>query len=110
MKQDGLARHIGVSNFTVAQIAEAVAVATEPLVCDQVECHPYLDQSKVFAACRAHGMATVAYSRSPAATPRTTGVLARIGAAQKNPRRKSACAIWCSRRSSSFRAPANWNG
>ena len=31
VKRDGFARHIGVSNFTVAQIEEAVAIATEPL-------------------------------------------------------------------------------
>ena len=40
VKRDGLARHIGVSNFTVALIEEALRRATEPLVCDQVECHP----------------------------------------------------------------------
>ena len=40
VKRDGLARHIGVSNFTVALIEEATKIATEPLVCDQVECHP----------------------------------------------------------------------
>ena len=57
VKRDGLARHIGVSNFTVALIGEALRLATEPLVCDQVECHPFLDQSKLIAACRAarHG-------------------------------------------------------
>ena len=32
------------------------------LVCNQFECHPFLDQSKVIAACRKHGMAAVAYS------------------------------------------------
>src|SRR5580693_3372895 len=62
VKRDGLARHIGVSNFTVALIDKALAAASEPLVCDQVECHPFLDQSKVIKACRAHGMAVVAYS------------------------------------------------
>src|SRR5205807_325620 len=46
-KKSGLARHIGVSNFTVALIEEAVAACSEPLVCDQVEYHPYLDQSRV---------------------------------------------------------------
>ena len=30
--------------------------------CNQVECHPFLDQSKVIAACRQHGMAVIAYS------------------------------------------------
>src|SRR6201984_525200 len=46
-KRLGLARHIGVSNFTVALIEEAIAVCPEPLVCDQVEYHPYLAQTKV---------------------------------------------------------------
>jgi 2,5-diketo-D-gluconate reductase B len=62
VKRDGLARHIGVSNFTVALIEQAVAATSEPLVFNQIECHPFLDQSKVIAACRRHGMAVVAYS------------------------------------------------
>ena len=62
VRQQGLARHIGVSNFTVALIEEAVASCPEPLVCDQVEYHPYLDQTKVREACARHGMALVAYS------------------------------------------------
>ena len=62
VKKLGMARHIGVSNFTVALIDEAVAACPEPLVCDQVEYHPYLDQTKVREACARHGMAVVAYS------------------------------------------------
>jgi len=58
----GMARHIGVSNFTVALIDEAVAACSQPLVCDQVEYHPYLDQTKVLEACARHGLALVAYS------------------------------------------------
>ena len=50
------------SNFTVALIEEAVASCSEPLVCDQVEYHPYLDQIRVREACLRHGMALVAYS------------------------------------------------
>ena len=68
-KRLGLARHIGVSNFTVALIEKAVAACPEPLVCNQVEYHPYLDQAKVMAACARHGMALVAYS--PVAKGRT---------------------------------------
>jgi len=83
VRRDGLARHIGVSNFTVALIADALAVATEPLVCDQVECHPFLDQSKVLAACRRHGMALVAYSPLARGQFRRNEVLNRIGAAHK---------------------------
>src|SRR5450830_1089586 len=62
MKREGYAKAIGVSNFTVALLDEANKVSSEPLVCNQVECHPYLDQDKVIAACRKHGMAMVAYS------------------------------------------------
>ena len=83
VKRDGLARHIGISNFTVALIEEAVRIATEPLVCDQVECHPFLDQSKVIAACREHGMALVAYSPIARGNAKNDKVLARIGAAHK---------------------------
>jgi 2,5-diketo-D-gluconate reductase B len=81
VKRDGLTRHIGVSNFTVKLVAEAVQLASEPLVCDQVECHPFLDQSKVIAACRKRGMAVVAYSPIARGGARNDKVLARIGAA-----------------------------
>jgi 2,5-diketo-D-gluconate reductase B len=81
VKKLGIARHIGVSNFTVALIEEAIAACPEPLVCDQVEYHPYLDQTKVKEACTQHGMALVAYS--PIAKGRVKGdaTLARIGQA-----------------------------
>jgi diketogulonate reductase-like aldo/keto reductase len=62
MKTMGFARHIGISNFTVALVEEAVRLASEPLVTDQIECHPYLDQSKVIAASRRHGLSITAYS------------------------------------------------
>src|ERR1700744_2150583 len=62
VRQLGLARHIGVSNFTVALIEQAVKACPAPLVCDQVEYHPYLDQTRVRAACGEHGMALGAYS------------------------------------------------
>lgn len=83
VKRDGLARHIGVSNFTVAMIEEASRISSEPLICDQVECHPYLDQSKVIAACRAHGMALVAYSPIARGNARNDKVLTSIGVAHK---------------------------
>ncbi len=81
VKKLGMARHIGVSNFTVALIDEAVAACPEPLVCDQVEYHPYLDQTKVKDACARHGMAVVAYS--PVAKGRIRGdeTLTRVGQA-----------------------------
>jgi len=62
MKQEGLTRHIGISNFTVDIVAQAVKLATEPLVTNQIEWHPYIDQSKVVDACRRHGLSVTAYS------------------------------------------------
>jgi diketogulonate reductase-like aldo/keto reductase len=61
VKARGLARNIGVSNFPTALLAEAIAASETPLAVNQVESHPYLDQAKVHAACRAAGMAMVAY-------------------------------------------------
>jgi len=79
VKRMGLARHIGVSNFTVALIEEAVKLADEPLVCNQIEVHPFIDQSKLIAACRRHGMAVVAYSPVARGGVSRDKVLARIG-------------------------------
>ena len=79
VKQLGMARHIGVSNFTVALIDEAIAACPEPLVCDQVEYHPYLDQAKVKDACARHGMAVVAYSPVARGRIKNDETLARIG-------------------------------
>src|SRR5215467_516732 len=62
MKQAGFARHIGISNFTVPLIEEALKLATEPLVTDQIEWHPYLDQAEIVSACRKRGLAVTAYS------------------------------------------------
>jgi diketogulonate reductase-like aldo/keto reductase len=78
-KQLGLTRHIGISNFTVALIEEAVATCPEPLVCDQVEYHPYLDQAKVREACAKHQMALVAYSPIAKGSIRKDKTLQRIG-------------------------------
>jgi 2,5-diketo-D-gluconate reductase B len=83
VKRDGLARHIGVSNFTVPLLEQALQISSEPLVCNQFECHPFLDQSKLIAACRQHGVAIVAYS--PIAQGRVRGdeILTAIGAVHK---------------------------
>ncbi len=60
-KKDGKAKHIGVANFTTKMLDEAWAVTSEPLVCNQIEMHPFINQDKVVAASKKHGMAVVAY-------------------------------------------------
>jgi 2,5-diketo-D-gluconate reductase B len=81
VKRAGLAKHIGVANFNVAMIEEAHKLATEPLAALQIEVHPYLDQSKVIAAARAHGMAVVAYCPLARGKVPADEVLNRIGRA-----------------------------
>lgn len=61
VRDRGLTRHIGVSNFTVALVEEATALSRHPLACNQIEYHPYLNQDRVLAACRRHGIAVVSY-------------------------------------------------
>lgn len=61
LKQAGKVKNIGVSNFSTALIAEAVKLSDAPLATNQVEYHPYLDQSKVLAEVRQHGMSLTSY-------------------------------------------------
>jgi diketogulonate reductase-like aldo/keto reductase len=81
VKRDGLVRHIGVSNYTVALLEQADRLAEHRLVCNQIEMHPFLDQSKVVNACRALEMAVVAYSPIARGGAGHDAVLERVGKA-----------------------------
>jgi 2,5-diketo-D-gluconate reductase B len=61
MKRRGLARHIGVANFNVTLLEQAIRLSPEPLTALQAEFHPLLDQSRMIAACRRHGLAFIGY-------------------------------------------------
>ncbi|HEX3347888.1 MAG TPA: aldo/keto reductase [Acetobacteraceae bacterium] len=61
LQAGGLAKHIGVSNFPVALMRRCIEEARAPIVCNQVEYHVMLDQTKVLAYARAHGIAVTAY-------------------------------------------------
>jgi diketogulonate reductase-like aldo/keto reductase len=60
-KRQGLARHIGVANFNIALLDQATQLCPEPLVVLQAEYHPYLEQTKLLAAARRHGLAFIAH-------------------------------------------------
>jgi len=60
-KQQGLTRHVGVANFNIALLDQAIALCPEPLVTLQAEYHPYLDQTTLLNACRARGLIYTAY-------------------------------------------------
>jgi 2,5-diketo-D-gluconate reductase B len=80
-KTKGQTKHVGVANFTSAMLDEATKLSTEPLVTNQIEVHPFLDQTKVLAACRRHGISVTAYC--PIARGKVPGndVIERIGKA-----------------------------
>ena len=61
VQERGLARNIGISNFTRELIDQAIETSGRPLVTNQVEYHPYLDQRPVLDKLSAHGMALTAY-------------------------------------------------
>ena len=60
-KRDGKAKNVGVANFNIALLEDAIRLCPEPIVNVQVEYHPYLDQTKLLAAVRRLGLAMTAY-------------------------------------------------
>lgn len=60
-RRRGLARHVGVANFTIALLDEAAKLCPEPLAALQAEYHPYLDQTKLLSAARERGLVFIAY-------------------------------------------------
>jgi 2,5-diketo-D-gluconate reductase B len=61
LKSAGKVRALGVSNFTVGHMREAVKLSKSPVVCNQVEYHLLLSQQPVMAYAREHGIAITAY-------------------------------------------------
>ena len=82
-KRRGLTRHIGVSNFSSALLREAVGFAAEPIVANQCECYPGMDQDELIDACRKAGVAFVSYRPLGKGAILRNSTLARIAAAHK---------------------------
>jgi len=57
----GKVRHMGVSNFSTALVAEAVDDLGHDILCNQVEYHPYLSQMAVRKVCRDRDVIVTAY-------------------------------------------------
>lgn len=61
-RDEGLTRHIGLSNFPSAEFRQAQAISSAPLITNQVEYHPYLKLSKLIAAAHDLGSSITAWS------------------------------------------------
>ena len=58
----GLARHIGVSNFSVLKLERLLADARIPPCMNQIEMHPYLQQPEMLVFCNARDIHLTAYA------------------------------------------------
>jgi len=58
---DGLVRHIGVSNFNIQLLLDMLTYAKIKPVCNQIELHPYNAQNDLVACCKYFNITPVAY-------------------------------------------------
>ncbi|XP_044259859.1 aldo-keto reductase family 1 member B1-like isoform X2 [Tribolium madens] len=58
----GLTKSIGISNFNKRQIERILSAATITPVTNQVECHPYLNQSRLIEFCKSKNITVTGYS------------------------------------------------
>jgi len=59
--ESGKARHIGVSNYNADMLRKASAASRFPLVTNQVEFHPFLDQDILLRQVASSGISLIAY-------------------------------------------------
>ncbi len=62
LRDDGLVRHIGVSNFSVAETREAIAASTAPILTNQVKYHVRHRQDDLLAFCLENDVMVTAYT------------------------------------------------
>lgn len=62
VKEEGLARNIGVSNFTINHLKDAAKIDPELVAVNQVEFHPTLYQKKLLDYCQENDIVLTAYS------------------------------------------------
>ncbi len=80
-RDSGMTRHIGVSNFTTSLMDEAVKLSRAPILTNQIEYHPFIDQTPVIEAAHALGMSVTAFSPLAQGKVFDNAVLKEIGEA-----------------------------
>jgi diketogulonate reductase-like aldo/keto reductase len=76
----GKTRHIGVSNYNVTQLETVVGRSSTPIVTNQVEAHPYVDQSRIIGAAARNDVSITAYYAMANGKVPADPALAAIGA------------------------------
>lgn len=71
LQDRGTVTHIGVSNFSVGQLQDAIAASATPILTNQVEYHPFTAQTDVLEFCIENDVMLTAYS--PLAEGRVVG-------------------------------------
>ena len=61
-KNDGIAKHIGVSNFSEKKLRDLISKATQKPEMNQVELHPLLQQNSLLEYCKSEDILITAYS------------------------------------------------
>lgn len=79
LREAGLVRHVGVSNFPAGLLRRALAAA--PVFCNQVEYHPFLEQDEILALAAEHDFMLTAYAPLGHGAVLDDPVLGEIGAA-----------------------------
>ncbi|WP_336136278.1 aldo/keto reductase [Natronomonas amylolytica] len=79
LQEAGRVRHIGVSNFSIRQLREAEAASDTPIVTNQVEYHPFTDQSQLLEHCVDNNIMLTAYSPLAVGRRLENETLVRIG-------------------------------
>lgn len=79
LREEGKTRFIGVCNFTVKLLEEAVEGLGADLLCNQVEYHPFLSQRAVLGALERHGLMLTAYTPLARGQVQRDATLVKIG-------------------------------
>ena len=75
VSEQGLARDVGVSNFSKRKIEQVRDATGQTPAVNQIELHPYLQQDALVAACKDAGIAVTAYS--PLGSPDSAAMMGR---------------------------------
>lgn len=79
LQEAGSVRHIGVSNFSIRQLREADEASNTPIITNQVEYHPFKDQSQLLEYCVDNNVMLTAYSPLDVGRGLENDTLVRIG-------------------------------